>query len=87
MGRVSSNRKTAAALRRTLEQLEEDPSVDPQQPSFILLKCGLLQRLMSLHCHTALEVHTADEQSTLHQVESPEPCPEHVEADVGSAIA
>lgn len=45
MGRVASNRKTAAALRKTLQQLEADPSLNPQDPSFVNLKCSLLQRI------------------------------------------
>jgi hypothetical protein len=83
MRRVSFNRRTAEALRKTLRQLESDPSIDPQEPAFIQLKCGLLQCLMNL------EVDTAEIRSTLHLVEPPQHQPATSEADAepDSAIA
>jgi hypothetical protein len=67
MGRVKSNRKIAEALLKTLKHLESDPTVDTRDPAFMQLKCTLLQRLMSL------ELDTAQFQSSLHLVESPDP--------------
>lgn len=48
MGRVSSHRKTAAVLRKTLAELEADPTIDTQDPAFINLKCTLLNRILEL---------------------------------------
>lgn len=48
MGRVSSHRKTAAVLRKTLEALEADPTIDKQDPAFVNLKCTLLNRILEL---------------------------------------
>jgi hypothetical protein len=66
MGRVTSNRKLAEALLKTLRQLEADPTVDSDDPAFIHLKANILQRLLSL------EVDTAEIQASIHLVESPE---------------
>jgi hypothetical protein len=66
MGRVSPNRKTAEALRRTLQQLEADPAVDRQDPAFISLKCALLARILEL------ENNKAHAEAVIHLVESPE---------------
>ena len=64
MGRITSNRKTAEALRKTLQQLESDPTVDSQDPVFVNLKCLLLQ------CIIDKEVDTAETQGSIHLVES-----------------
>lgn len=66
MGRVTSNRKLAEALLKTLKHLEADPTVDSDDPAFIHLKANVLQRLLSL------EVNTAEIQASIHLVESPE---------------
>ena len=65
MGRVYPNRKTADALRRTLQQLEADPAVDRQDPAFISLKCALLTRILEL------EDKKAHVEAVIHLVESP----------------
>ena len=75
MGRITSNRKTAEALRKTLQQLESDPSVDPSDPAFVNLKCGVLQRVMDL------ELDTAETQASIHLVESPQPQPQNANKD------
>jgi hypothetical protein len=72
MGRVNSNRKTAEALRKTIRQLESDPTVDSTDPAFVQLKCTLLQRLIDY------ETDTAEALAHIHLVEpietdSPEP--------------
>jgi hypothetical protein len=59
-------RKTADVLRRTLEQLEADPTVDTQTPAFIDLKCTLLSRILELETGKALS------ESVIHLVDSPE---------------
>jgi len=66
MGGVISNRKTAEALRKTLQHLESDPSVDSTDPAFVNLKCYLLQRVLEL------DLDTAETQASIHIVESPE---------------
>jgi len=63
MGSVISNRKTAEALRKTLQHLESDPSVDSTDPAFVNLKCYLLQRVLEL------EHDTAETQASIHLVE------------------
>jgi hypothetical protein len=67
MSRLTTNRHLATALLKTLSALEEDTSLDAQDPAFIHIKCTLLQRLLSLH------VDTAEIKSSLHLVESPDP--------------
>ena len=82
MGRIPSNRKLAEALLKTLKHLESDPSVDSTDPSFVHLKCSLLQRLMSL------ELDTAEIQSSIHLVDSEDSQPaEPAKQDGKSAIA
>ena len=68
MGRISSNRKIAEALLKTLNHLESDPNVDANDPSFLQLKCNLLERLISLELGTAAT-------PSLHLVKSPDPEP------------
>ena len=80
MGRVTSNRKLAEALLKTLKQLEADPTVDSEDPAFIHLKANVLQRLLSL------EVDTAEIQASIHLVESPEAATT-AEAEEDAAIA
>jgi hypothetical protein len=65
MGRVSPNRKTAEALRRTIQQLEADPVIDTRDPAFISLKCALLTRILEL------EDKKAHVEAVIHLVESP----------------
>jgi hypothetical protein len=48
MGRTIANRHLDEALRRTLQRLEGDFSLDLQDPAFIELKRWLLQRVMTL---------------------------------------
>lgn len=64
MGRVSSNRRLAEALLKTIRRLEEDPAVDSRDAAFIHLKCNLIQRLMTL------EVDAAEVESQIHLVET-----------------
>ena len=66
MGSVISNRKTAEALRKTLQHLESDPAVDSQEPAFVNLKCYVLQRMLEL------EYDTAETQASIHLVDSSE---------------
>ena len=72
MGSVISNRKTAEALRKTLQHLESDPTVDSSDPAFVNLKCYLLQRVLEL------EHDTAETQASIHLVESSETKPDPV---------
>lgn len=53
MGQAASSRKTADVLRKTIEQLEADPTVDAQDPAFISLKCSLLARILELESNKA----------------------------------
>ena len=64
MGRITSNHKTAEVLRKTLQHLESDPTIDSQDPAFVALKCYLLQRLLEL------EQNTAQTKASIHLVES-----------------
>jgi hypothetical protein len=66
MGRINSNRRTAEALRKTLQQLESDPTVDLTAPAFVHLKCAMLQRIMDS------EVDTAETRARIHLVDSPQ---------------
>jgi hypothetical protein len=66
MGRINSNRRTAEALRKTLQQLESDPTVDLTAPAFVQLKCAMLQRIMDS------EVDTAETRARIHLVDSPQ---------------
>lgn len=69
MRRVISNRKTAEALRKTLQHLESDPTVDSHDPAFVQLKLALLLRLMEC------EIGVAETLASIHLVESLEPEP------------
>ena len=65
MGRITTNRALAEGILKTIQRLETDPNVDPQEPAFIQLKCALVHRLLSL------EVDSAEIQSRIHLVECP----------------
>ena len=73
MGRQTPYRKTADVLRRTIQQLEEDPTIDTQTAAFVDLKCNLLSRILEL------ETGKARAESVIHLVNSENPAP--VEAD------
>ena len=65
MGRASSSRRTAEVLRRTIEQLEADPTVDTGDRSFIDLKCSLLNRILEIEtgkARTEAAIHLVDAQ-------------------------
>jgi hypothetical protein len=66
MGDVNSNRKTAEAFRKTLQQLESDPTVDSTDPAFVHLKCALLQRMNDYPNDPA------ETRARIHLVDSPE---------------
>jgi len=82
MGQAASSRKTADVLRKTIEQLEADPTVDAQDPAFISLKCSLLARILEL------ESNKAHLEAVIHLVEAShtERGAEHSDED-DSAIA
>ena len=81
MGSIISNRKTAEALRKTLQHLESDPTVDSSDPAFVNLKCYLLQRVLEL------EHDTAETQASIHLVESSETEPDPVPSKDATRIA
>lgn len=64
MGRISSNRKTADVLRKTIRDLESDPTIDTNDVSFVNLKCSLLQRILQL------ENDKAHAEAVIHLIES-----------------
>jgi hypothetical protein len=64
MGRQTPYRKTADVLRKTLQQLEADPTVDTQGAAYIDLKCNLLNRILEL------ETDKARAESVIHLVDS-----------------
>jgi hypothetical protein len=85
MGR-QSHRKTADVLRRTIEQLEADPTIDTLGAPFVDLKCNLLNRILEL------EEGKARAESVIHLVDSPLECDTEAadtrtERDSDSAIA
>ena len=53
MSRESFSRRTANVLRKTIQQLEADPTIDTADPSFINLKCALLDRILQAETGTA----------------------------------
>lgn len=71
MGQAASSRKTADVLRKTIEQLEADPTVEANDPAFISLKCSLLARILEL------ESSRAHVEAVIHLVE-----PENAESAV-----
>ena len=87
MGQSLSGRKTADVLRKTIEQLEADPTVDTHDSAFISLKCSLLTRILEL------ENQKAHVEASIHLVEPSADSEEgaladgSVEDDEDSAIA
>ena len=57
-------RKTADVLRKTIEQLEADPTVDTNSAAFVDLKCALLNRILEL------ETGKARAEAVIHLVDS-----------------
>jgi hypothetical protein len=66
MGRQTSYKRTADVLRKTIKQLEDDPTIDTQGPAFVDLKCNLLHRILEL------EESKARVESVIHLVDSQE---------------
>ena len=64
MGRQAPFRKTADVLRKTIQQLEDDPTIDTQGSAFVDLKCSLLNRIIEL------EMGKARAESVIHLVGS-----------------
>jgi hypothetical protein len=48
MSHVTSNRALAEGLLKTIQRLESDPNVDPQESVFINLKRIMVKRLLTL---------------------------------------
>jgi len=65
MGR-QTYKKTADILRKTIQQLEDDPTIDTQGSAFVDLKCNLLNRIIEL------EAGKARAESVIHLVNSPD---------------
>jgi len=83
MGRQTPFRRTADVLRKTIQQLEHDPTIDTKGPAFVDLKCNLLHRILEL------EEGKARAESVIHLVDlqkqiSPDA---ESESDRDSAIA
>lgn len=81
MGRQTPYRKTADVLRKTIQQLEEDPTIDTQGAAFIDLKCSLLNRILEL------ETGKARSESVIHLVNSDDPAQAEAEQDQDSNSA
>ena len=83
MGRQTPFRKTADVLRKTIQQLEDDPTIDTQCAAFVELKCALLNRILEL------ETGKARAESVIHLVNSEDPADPDAKAeqDSNSAIA
>lgn len=83
MGRQTPYRKTADVIRKTLEQLEADPTIDTHGAAFVDLKCNLLNRILEL------ETDKARAESVIHLVDSEDPAGAEADAeqDSNSAIA
>lgn len=62
MGR-QTYRKTADVLRKTIEQLEADPTIDTHTNAFVDLKCTLLNRILEI------EENKARAESVIHLVD------------------
>lgn len=67
MGRQTPYRKTADVLRKTIQQLEEDPTIDTHGAAFVDLKCNLLNRILEL------ETGKARAESVIHLVNDEDP--------------
>lgn len=82
MGRQTSYRKTADVLRKTIQQLEDDPTIDTHGAAFVDLKCNLLNRILEL------EADKARAEAVIHLVDSEDPAAQaDEEQDSTSAIA
>lgn len=81
MGRQTSYRKTADVLRRTIQQLENDPTIDTHGPAFVDLKCNLLNRILEL------ETDKARSESVIHLVDSADPAAPKADEDQDSNTA
>ena len=81
MSRAKTNRALAEGILKTIQRLESDPQVDPQEPAFIHLKCNLVQRLLTL------ELDTAELRGRIHLVDRPDAQPAEQAEDEKSAIA
>lgn len=83
MGRPTPYRKTAEVLRKTIQQLEDDPTIDTQGSAFVDLKCSLLNRIIEL------ETDKARSESVIHLVDAREQDQSKPESDSDkdSAIA
>ncbi len=62
MGR-QTYRKTADVLRKTIQQLEADPTIDTHTNAFVDLKCTLLNRILEI------EANKARAESVIHLVD------------------
>ena len=84
MAYSSYKRRTADVLRKTIQQLEADPTIDPSDPAFVSLKCALLSRILQF------ETSSARSELRIHLVQSTGPKKERTESpeeDSDSAIA
>ena len=83
MGRQTPYRKTADVLRKTIQQLENDPTIDTKGAAFVDLKCNLLNRILEL------ETDKARSESVIHLVDSEDSSAARAdeELDSNSAIA
>lgn len=84
MARKPFSGRTADVLRKTIQQLEADPTIDPQDPAFVNLKCALLNRILQAETGQARAesgIHLVRNQ--VHEIEQEEP----LENDSDSAIA
>ena len=83
MGRQTPYRKTADVLRKTLQTLEDDPTIDTHGAAFVDLKCNLLNRIIEL------ETGKARAEAVIHLVdaESAPSAAADQEQDSDSAIA
>ena len=53
MAYSSYKRRTADVLRKTIQQLEADPTIDTADPSFVSFKCALLSRILQVETGSA----------------------------------
>jgi len=83
MGRQTPSRRTAEVLRKTIQQLEKDPTIDTQGAAFVDLKCSLLHRIIEL------EAGKARAEAVIHLVDSEDQVSTEAdeEQDSNSAIA
>jgi len=81
MGRQTAFRRTADVLRKTIQTLEADPTIDKQGAAFVDLKCNLLNRIIEL------ETGKARAESVIHLVNSEDPARSESEDEQGSNSA